>query len=54
MGAWKLNTFNVRNHSLDKSIFPYGEQPIGILLFSKEKLMPVSIMADNQAPFSIE
>ncbi len=54
IGSWKLNNFELKNLTVKKSIFPYGKNPVGILIFSNDGFMSVSIMTDNRTDFEIE
>jgi len=54
IGSWKLNNFELKNLTLKKNNFPYGKNPIGILIFSENGFMSVSIMTDNRTDFEIE
>ena len=54
IGSWKLNNFELKNLTVNKSIFPYGKEPIGILIFSADGFMSVSIMSDNRINFEVE
>ena len=54
LGSWKLNNFELKNLTTNKSVFPYGENPIGILLFSEDGFMSVSIMSDKRTNFETE
>tara|TARA_A100000171_G_scaffold7797_1_gene5904 strand:- start:5656 stop:6090 length:435 start_codon:yes stop_codon:yes gene_type:complete len=54
IGSWKLNNFELKNLTVDKSIFPYGKEPIGILIFGADGFMSVSVMSDNRINFEVE
>ncbi len=54
IGSWRLNNFVLNNLTINKSILPYGKNPIGILIFSADGFMSVSIMAEERTDFEIE
>lgn len=54
IGSWELKSFEVINLTVNKSLFPYGKIPIGLLIFSGDGFMSVSIMSDNRNPFATE
>lgn len=54
IGTWKLKKFELKNLTTGISSFPYGDTPVGILIFSKEKYMSVAIMSKDRSPFAID
>ena len=47
IGVWKLHSFFMMEHSGNK-IFPYGEKPLGYLIYTSEGFVSVHIMSSNR------
>jgi hypothetical protein len=54
IGTWILERFELKNLSLNKTHYLYGQNPIGILIFSSDGYMSVTIMSDNRKNFAVE
>ncbi len=54
IGTWELTHFELINLTVDKSITPYGTNPIGTLIFSADGYMSVAIMANDRKHFITE
>lgn len=54
IGTWMLTSFELKNLTLNKTHYPYGQNPTGTLIFSSDGYMSVAIMSDNRRDFAIE
>ncbi len=50
IGIWKLIYFKMFLQTSKVVIYPYGENPIGYLLYSQDDYMSVHIMRSNRNP----
>jgi hypothetical protein len=50
IGTWKLVSFEMRSD--DQVTYPWGKDPVGLLMYNDEGYMSVAIMASNRRRFS--
>ena len=53
IGVWKLRSFFVQGQEGDK-FFPYGEKPLGYLIYTAEGFVSVHIMSSNRPSGGIQ
>lgn len=53
MGAWRLLSFEIRTSSGEVS-YPFGREAVGLLLYSHEGYMAVSLMRGDRVHFKAE
>lgn len=54
IGTWRLQRFVLINKTTGKAFSPYGDSPIGTLIFSADHVMTVAIMSGNRENLPVE
>jgi hypothetical protein len=49
LGAWQLESWSIGHEGRDDVSFPFGENPIGLLLYTSDDWMSVSVCASGRA-----
>lgn len=48
LGAWQLESWSIGHEGRDDVTYPFGEEPVGLLLYTDDDWMSVSISRDQR------
>ncbi|RKZ90553.1 MAG: hypothetical protein DRR19_09720 [Candidatus Parabeggiatoa sp. nov. 1] len=53
VGTWRLVSYEVKLEN-GQVIYPFGEEPVGYLMYTEQGYMSVTMMSANRPPFASE